>query len=464
VTTREAATGDLSRVAVSARDSATGDLRRVIGFWGGTALIVGITIGSGIFRTPPTIAGFVANPLAIMSLWVAFGIISICGALTVAELSSMLPKSGGAYVFLREAYGDAAAFVFGWMYVLVSTPASVAALATVFAEFLLSLLNVPAPTVTVQAIAIAAILSLTFANVLGARVGSAVGEVTTLVKVTALLAIIFGAFLLGDGDAANLTSGGPVRGEGLARAMASVIWTYDGWIAVSMIAGEVVAPERLMKRIIVSGMLVIVTLYVGANLAYFYMMPVDVLAQQKAAVARTVMQSIAGPVGGAAIMLAMMTSVFGALNGNFLAYSRITYAMARDGLTFAFLGQIHRRWSSPWVAVVIEGVAAIALVLVLKDFDSLTTFFIVVQWAALIFAVAAIFILRRRMPDAPRPFRTPGYPWVPLCFAVGTLVGVSAIVWGEIDAGNYSPVYGLAIAAAGFPVHHLWRFASRRQK
>jgi APA family basic amino acid/polyamine antiporter len=245
--------------------------------------------------------------------------------------------------------------------------------------------------------------------------------------------------------------------------MASVVWTYDGWIAVSMIAGEVVAPERLMKRIIISGMFVIVTLYIGANLAYFYMMPIDVLAQQKAAVARTVMQSIAGPFGGAAILLAMMTSVFGALNGNFLAYPRITYAMARDGLTFGFLGRIHRRWSSPWLAVLIEGVAAVVLVLVLRDFDRLTTFFIVVQWAALVIAVAAIFVLRRKMPDMPRPFRTPGYPWVPLGFVVGTAVGVSAIIWGEIDAGNYSPLFGLLIAAAGFPVHHLWRRSAARQ-
>jgi amino acid transporter len=245
--------------------------------------------------------------------------------------------------------------------------------------------------------------------------------------------------------------------------MASVVWTYDGWVAVSMIAGEVVAPQQLMKRIIIAGMLVIVTLYIGANLAYFYMMPIDVLAQQKAAVARTVMQSIAGPLGGTAIVLAMMMSVFGALNGNFLAYPRITYAMARDGLTFAFLGRIHRRWSSPWPAVLIEGVAAVILVLVLRDFDRLTTFFIVVQWAALVIAIAAIFILRRTMADAPRPFRTPGYPWVPLCFVVGTLVGVTAIVWGEIDAANYSPLYGLLIAAAGFPVHHLWRRRVNRQ-
>jgi basic amino acid/polyamine antiporter, APA family len=437
------------------------DLRRVIGLSGGTALIVGITIGSGIFRTPPTIAGLVPNPLVIMGLWTVFGLIGICGALAIAELSSLLPKPGGVYVFLREAYGDAAAFVFGWLYVLVTTPTAVAALATVFAEFLLNLLGVSGAASTVQMIAIAAIITLTFANVLGARVGAAVSEVTTLVKVTALAAIILGAFLLGNGSVSHITEGGVVPARGLARAVASVIWTYDGWVAVSMIAGEVVAPERLMKRIIIVGMLVIVTLYIGANLAYLYIMPVAVMAQQKEAIARTVMTAIAGPVGGAVILLAIMTSVFGALNGNLLAKPRVAYAMARDGLIFSFLGKTHPRWSTPWAALLIQGVVAIIMVLVLRDFDTLTTYFVVVEWAALIFAVGAVFVLRRKMANAPRPYRTPGYPWVPIFFVAGTIVGLSAIVWGEIQVGNFSPIYGLAIAVAGFPVHHLWKRLQR---
>jgi len=437
------------------------DLRRVIGLVGGIALIVGITIGGGIFRKPPTIAGLVPNSLVIMGLWAAFGFISICGALAVAELSSLLPQAGGVYVFLREAYGDAAAFVFGWLYVLVTTPTAIAALATVFAEFLLNLLGVPVAPSTVQAIAIAAIISLTGANVLGARVGAAVSEVTTLVKVAALLAIILGAFLLGNGSVSNITAGGVVERGGLARAVASVFWTYDGWIAVSMIAGEVVAPERLMKRIIIIGMLVIVTLYIGANLAYLYMMPVSVMAQQKEAIARTVMTEIAGPAAGIVILLAIMTSVFGALNGNLLAKPRVAYAMARDGLTFSFLGKIHPRWSTPWAALLIQGLVAIVMVLILKDFDTLTTYFVVVEWAALIFAVAAVFVLRRKMAESPRPFSTPAYPWIPLLFVVGTIVGVSAIVWGEFQVGNRSPIYGLAIALAGFPVHHLWKRLKR---
>src|SRR4051794_38972547 len=171
---------------------ASSDLKRVIGFWGGTALIVGITIGSGIFRKPPTIAALIPNPLVIMALWGAFGLISICGALTLAELSSLLPRAGGVYVYLRRAYGDGVAFVFGWLYVLVTTPATVGALAVVFAEFLLNFLGMPAEGVRLQAIAIGAIVLLSIANILGAKLGAALGTLLTVIKSAALLAIILG--------------------------------------------------------------------------------------------------------------------------------------------------------------------------------------------------------------------------------------------------------------------------------
>jgi len=438
----------------------TTDLRRVIGFWGGTAFIVGVTIGSGIFRKPPTIAGLVPNPLVIMALWVAFGLISICGALTLAELSSLLPRAGGVYVYLRRAYGDGIAFVFGWLYVLVTSPAAIAALAVVFSEFLLNLWGVPTDPGKMQAIAIAAIGVLIGANILGAKIGTNLGTVLTIIKVSALVAIIGGALMFGHGSFAHLT-GGPVPLEGLGRAVASVIWTYDGWITVSMIAGEVVAPEKLMKRVTIIGILIIVALYVGANLAYFYMMPIDVMAQQQAAIARTVMTAIAGPVGGTLILLSIMASVFGALNANVLARPRVAYAMARDRLTFSFLGLAHRRFATPWPAILFQGAAAMVMVLTLRDFDTLTTYFVVVEWAALIVSVAAVFVLRRSMADVPRPFRTPGYPWVPLTFVVGTALGLAAIVWGEFKNGNYTPIYGLLIALAGFPVYQLWKRLAR---
>jgi amino acid transporter len=403
----------------------------------------------------------VGDPVAILGLWVGFGLISLCGALALAELSSMLPHTGGAYVFLRAAYGDAAAFVFGWLYLLVATPAAIGALATFFAELLLGLVGADArPPWRIPVLAGGAILVLTAVNLLGAALGSAVQTVLAFIKVGALLALMAASFTL-PGSFAHLQGTGAGRNLGLGAA--SVLWAYDGWIAVSMIAGEVVAPEKLMRRVIVVGMLAIVLLYVGANLGYFYVMPVEEMARQVGGVPQRIMSERIGPLGATLIAAAILCSVFGALNGNILAKPRVAYALARDGLTFPFLGRRHPRWETPYAAILIHAAVALVLVAVLRDFDRLTTYFVVVEWSALLFSVGAVFVLRHRRPDATRPFRTPGYPLVPLLFLAGTTIGLGAIVLGEIDreVPNYSPLWGLLIAAAGFPVYAAWRRLAR---
>jgi amino acid transporter len=279
-----------------------------------------------------------------------------------------------------------------------------------------------------------------------------------VIKVAALAALVVAAFTVGGGRFAHLapSPGGP---RNLGRGVASVIWAYDGWVAVSMIAGEVMTAERLMRRIIVAGMLTIVLLYVGANVGYFYAMPVEVMARQTAGVPQWILGKLLGPAGSAVIGAAILCSVSGALNGNILAKPRVVYALARDGLTFSFLGRAHPRWATPHAAILIQTAAALVLVGLLRDFDRLTTYFVVVEWCALLFAVAAVVVLRWRLPHAPRPFRTPGYPWVPLLFLAATSVGLVAIVRAELARAvpNYSPVMGLLIAAAGFPVYYVWR-------
>ncbi len=451
---------------MSQERAAAGDLERVIGFWGGTAVIVGITIGSGIFRKPTTLARDVGDPLAILGLWTFFGLVSICGALALAELVAMLPRTGGVYVYLRAAYGDAAAFVFGWLYLLVTTPATIGALATFFAELLLGLLGL-APAQEgdwrVPLVASATIGVLSVANLLGARLGAAIQTLFTLIKVGALVALMLASFLFAAGSFSHLRPASAVGS--LGSGAASVIWAYDGWVAVSMIAGEVVAPEKKMKRIIIAGMLTIVILYLGANVAYFYAMPVAAMAREAGGVPQKIVGDLFGPAAASAIAAAILCSVFGALNGNVLAKPRVAYALSRDGLTFSFLGRAHPRWATPHAAILIQGAVAVVLVALLRDFDRLTTYFVVVEWAALLFAVGAVLVLRYRMPDAPRPFRTPAYPWVPILFLLGTLAGLVAIVWSEIarPAPNYSPLWGLLIAAAGFPVFRVWRSVVRRR-
>jgi basic amino acid/polyamine antiporter, APA family len=438
--------------------AANAGLRRVIGFWGGTALVVGMTIGSGIFRKPPTIAGLIPDPRVVLGLWVAIGIITLCGALTIAELASMMPETGGVYVYLRRGYGEGAAFVFGWLSVLVSAPATVGALATVSVEFLLGALRIPPdrlPGWGVPAVAIGVIAFFTVLNLVGTKTGTAVQGALTVVKVTALVVLILAVFALGQGSWANLSPavGAEVEGSKLARAVSSVLWTYDGWIAAAAVAGEVLAPQKLLRRIIIAGVLTLIGIYVFANVAYHYMLPVDVLVQEKGGIAARVMSDIFGPVGASLIGFAIVASVTGALSANVLARPRVAFAMAREGLTFRALGHAHPRFNTPDVAIVVQGVLAAVMVAVLQDFDKLTTYFVVVEWFALIFAVAAVFALRRRLPDAIRPFKVPLYPLVPLVFVIGTGVGLGTIVWGEWTNGNKSPVFGLGIAALGIPFY-----------
>jgi basic amino acid/polyamine antiporter, APA family len=225
-----------------------------------------------------------------------------------------------------------------------------------------------------------------------------------------------------------------------------------------------VAAERVMRRIVIGGMLAIVVLYLSANVAYFYALPVDVMATQTAGVPQRIMSEAFGPLGATLIGAAILCSVLGALNGNVLSKPRVSYALACDGLTFSFLGRAHPRFATPVAAILIQAAVALVLVLLLRDFDRLTTYFVVVEWTALLFAVAAVLVLRRTRPDAPRPFHTPGYPWVPLIFLVGTAAGLVAIVWGEValPVPNYSPIWGLLIAVAGFPTYWIWRSGSRR--
>jgi APA family basic amino acid/polyamine antiporter len=438
--------------------ASAGDLRRVIGFWGGISIVVGVTIGSGIFRTPGSIARELGDPALILGLWTAFGAISLCGALTLAELATLLPRTGGLYVYLRAAYGDAAAFVFGWLCLLVTTPSATGALATFFADLAAPAVGAEPSEPLRRGIALGALGLLTVANVVGVRVGTGIQNALAMVKVGALLAIIAGALLLAGGSWGHLVRGGPADGPrwgGLAGAAAAIIWTYDGWISIGMVAGEVVAPERRLRRILLVGLASIIALYLGANVAYLYALPVGAIAGEEV-VATRLMGSVAGPAGSAVIGLCILASVFGALNGNILTNSRVSYAQARDGLAFAVLGRCHPRWGTPYVAILVQGFAAAGLVLWLRDFEALTTYFVVVAWCALLFAIGAVFVLRRKMPG-PRPYSTPGYPWVPLAFLAGTAAGLAAIVGGEIARSNLAPLVGLGIALAGFPVYFLWR-------
>ncbi len=437
----------------------TPDLKRAIGFWAGVAIVIGSIVGSGIFRTPAEIARILPNPGIVLGLWVVFGFVSLCGALTLAELSSLLPRTGGTYVILQKAYGDAAAFTFGWMYLVGAIPASLGAVSMVFAEQLVELSGGQPATsspLLLKAIAVAIIVVLTAINVLGVALATTVQSLFTAIKMAALAALFFLALAAGGWDGSRLSAAGEVLPGGLAQAAAFIIFTYNGWAYLGLVAGEVKDPERQIRRIILSGMLLVIVFYLATNLMYHLSLPVSEMAKETV-VARRVAADLFGPAGGALMNAVILASVFGTLCAIVLTNSRVPYAMARDGLGFEVLGRCHPTFATPYVALLVQGAITVTLILWLGSFGRLSTYFVLVEWTALVFAIGAIFVLRRTMPDANRPYRTPGYPWIPLTFVLVVSLFLLGIAWSSAARGDWAPVLGLAISLAGFPAFALWR-------
>ena len=429
-------------------------------------------IGGGIFRTPASISAVLPDPVLILGLWFFFGIVCLCGALTLAELGTMLPKTGGMYVYLRAAFGDAAAFVFGWLYLVAAIPSGMAALAVFFAELVLGMMNISSAESPwgIPLVAIAAVSFLSAANVAGVRLGAAIQSVFAVIKVGALVAVVVGAVFSGAGEVSRwFVSEAPVAaGGGWPAAVKSVLFTYNGWVYIGFMAGELKDPERCLTRIILVGTGATIILYLAANLSYLYLLPLA--AMPGTVVAKEAVRVLAGQPAAAVMGGCILASVFGALNGVILTKSRVAYALGRDGLSFAWLGRAHPTRATPYISILVQGVVAIGLILLLRDaarplrlFDRLTAYFVLVEWLALVFGVGAIFVLRRTMPHARRPYRTLGYPVVPAIFVAGTLFGLSALLWSACSQGDFAPLGGLALVAAGFPVYRIWRgWAGRR--
>jgi len=446
------------------------DLKRAIGFWGGTAIVVGCVIGSGIFRTPSSIAYVLQDPPVIIVLWIGTGLLCLCGALSLAELGTMMPKTGGTYVYLRAAYGNAAAFTFGWLYIVAAIPSGLAALAAFFGELILHLYGIDQAAqspVMIQIIASSMLIVLSLINIRGVEFGTFVQTSFTVIKTAALSLVIIVAFFLLKGQINNFApaAGGVAQNGGfygLAAAIAFVFWTYNGWVYIGFVAGELEKPEKRIKPMLITGVSIIMSLYVLANLAYIYIYPVSTMTSKM--VAQDIMTLAFGPVGGIVISVAIIMSVFGATNGTILTNSRVAYALSRDRLSFSFLGHVNPKWATPDVSIIVQGVIAVMMVIWLGNYEAITSYFVVVEWSALIFTIAAVIVLRKKLPNAPRPYRVPGYPWIPLIFIIGTTLGLTAIVLSRIKLNNdYAPLLGLVIAGLGFPVYYIWQAIGRKR-
>ncbi|MEO7369074.1 MAG: amino acid permease [Gemmatimonadaceae bacterium] len=436
----QSAYGAVPDVAKSATDptgeapSSADKLPRRIGLWTAVAILVGTTIGSGIFRSPAGIATKVPGPLPLLGVWIMGGIFALCGALTLAEVASAYPHTGGVYVFVREGWGRLSAFLFGWSELVMIRAAALGAISTTFAEYFIRVTGhnpgVAPYSKYVHYVAAVAILVTAAFNYIGVRTAGTVQNLTTLAKVGGLLFIILLAFAIGlpqtGGHYTPVAPAGSFRIASFGLALVSVLWVYDGWADLSFVAGEVENPERNLPRALIIGTSAIIVIYLLANFAYLAVLPVSEIAKSKL-VAADVANELMGSAGVAFVATVVMISAFGALNGSMFTGPRILFAMADDNLLFKGMAKVHPRHHTPYVSISVVAILGAVFVL-LGTFEQLADAFVtaIVPFYAL--AVASVFILRKKAGYAPS-FRVPGYPLVPLIFIVSTIMLlVNAIV------------------------------------
>lgn len=427
-------------------------LPRRLGLWSAVAVLVGSTIGGGIFRTPAIIAERVPAPLPMFAVWILGGLLALCGALTYAELAALFPRSGGVYVFIREGFGRLPAFLFGWTELVLIRASALGAIATPFAEYLLRSLGynpeVEPYAGAVHYIAAAAIVVTATLNYVGLQWSSLVLNLTTGAKYGALALLVLLGFLAGQGDFQHFATVGGVLSPGLfGLALVSVLWAYDGWGDLSFVGGEVKDPERNLPRALMIGTGAVIAIYLLVNAAYLYLIPIGQMARSPL-VAADAAQLLVGRAGVGLVAIVVMVSTFSTLLGSILTSPRIFFALADDGLFFRAIARVHPRFQTPSASIVMTAALGVGFVL-LQSFEQLADQFVVAIFPFYALAAAAVFVLRRREPDRPRPVRVIGYPVVPLLFVVATFIilanalrehpGATGLAFGGILLGV--PVY-----------------------
>ncbi len=435
-------------------------LPRRLGLWSAVAVAVGSTIGSGIFRTPASVAGRVPDVGVFLAIWVVGAIVALCGALTYAELAAMFPRSGGIYVFIRKGFGPLPAFLFGWAELLVIRPGAFGAISITASAYTLRLVGIdPAagvaglPLRAEQVLAAAYVAIVAAVNLRGIHRGAVLQNISTAFKVTALGALIVLGFALGGGvpPVGEMGATAPVTLSPVLLALVAILWAYDGWGDLAFVGGEVRDPQRNLPRALVLGAVIVVVLYLGANLVYLHLIP---MARMKDAelVAADSAQLLFGTAGVVAVSAAVAISTFGTLNGSMMTSPRIFFALADDGLFPAVIARVDAKTGAPAPAIVLTAVLGMVFVLV-RSFSQLADQFVIGIWPFYALAVAAIYVLRRRQPDLARPYRTWGYPIVPAVFLVASLFLL----------GNYfvsqptESAWDIAVLISGVPVYWWWR-------
>lgn len=421
-------------------------------------MLIGSTIGSGIFRSPAGIADKLPGPLPFLTVWAVGGLFALCGALSLAEIAGAIPETGGIYVFIKRGFGRLPAFLFGWSELVIIRAASLGAVSTTFAEYMMRGLGFD-PTVApydayVHYAAAVAIAVAAGFNYIGVKWGSAVQNLTTIAKYGGLAFVILAALSLAlPRTGGHFTPAVPAGSFSLAPfglALVSVLWAFDGWADLSFVGGEVRDPRRNLPRAIIIGTLAVVVIYLLANVAYLAVFPIDQVRGSKL-IAGDVAAAVLGTGGVLFVVLTVMVSTFGTLNGSLLTAPRIFFAMAEDDLFFRPVARVHPRFQTPSTAIVLTALLGIAFVL-LRTFEQLADAFVtaIVPFYAL--GVASIFVLRRRADYDP-PFRVPGYPLVPALFVLATIFLLANAL---IDpSSRWATVFVLGVILVGVPVYYL---------
>jgi amino acid transporter len=435
------------------RDAWGERLPRRLGLWSAVAVLVGSVIGSGIFRVPAAVAAAVSDPGPVLLTWAFGGLLALCGALTLAELAAALPRSGGVFAYILEAFGPLPAFLFGWSYLAVIRAAAFGAIATIFAEYLTQF--VPLEPMQVRYVAAGLILLVGLFNYVGVSRAAALMNLATVAKFGALALLVVLAFTMGDGNAANFTtsSGAAVSMSAVATVLVAVMWTYDGWADLSYMGGEVRDPQRTLPRALIIGTAAIIGIYMAVNAAYIFLVPLPEMAGAPLIAATAAERiPILGSAGARGLALVVMVSTFGALNGAMMTGPRIFFAMADRGLFFPAIARVSPRFKSPSTAIWLAASLGVVYVL-FNDFAQLADKFVLGIWPFYTLAVGAVFVLRKRRPDLERPYRVWGYPVVPIIFLVSSVgMVVNALVTRPVDTGI---TFGIILL--GLPVYWAWK-------
>lgn len=429
-------------------------LERVLSLLDATMINVGGVIGSGIFMVPATVAFFTGSTSLFFLVWILGGIVSLFGALSVAELGAAMPQAGGQYVYLNEAYGPLWGYLYGWSAVAVINTASIAAVGVAFSEYLGFFF--PISDASIKGIAVGTIVLLTIINIVDVKSGAWFQNLFTLSKLGAIFGIILLGLVMEGGTNQNLSpifSDKPFIGliGPLGLAMVSVLWTFDGWIFITYVAGEVKNPGRNIPLSLIFCMLIVVSVYLLLNYVLLFTLGFTGMNGSELVVSDAASVFL-GNKGAAVVTIIILISLIGANNGFVLSSARINYAMARDKLFFNQAAQIHSRFKSPANALIIQCVWACLLTFT-GTFNQLITYIIFTSWIFYGMSAGAVIILRKKKPDMDRPYKTPVYPWIPIIFIFFAIfLTINTIMEAPRDAA-----IGAGIILAGLPLYYYWK-------